>query len=275
MRAGARRVRRGRAVTIFVNPLQFGAGEDLAAYPRDLDRDAGAGGRGRASTSSSPRRSTRCTREPPRHHGRRCRRWPTTDGGRVAPDATSPAWRPSWPSCSTSPGRAGPTSARRTTSSWPSSGAWRPTCRFPVEVVGCPIVREPDGLALSSRNVYLTPDERAAAPVLHRALLAGGAAIAGGRARPGARSPRPMAGADRRRAPGRARLRRGGRRRPRSRRPDRARRRGPPAGRGPLRPARLIDNLARARPRAGLIASPGTATRPGAKHTRSARCAAA
>ena len=44
---------------------------------------------------------------------------------------------------------------------------------FPVEVVGCPIVREADGLALSSRNVYLDPDERAAAPVLHRALLAG------------------------------------------------------------------------------------------------------
>ena len=35
---------------------------------------------------------------------------------------------------------------------------------FPVEVVGCPIVREPDGLAMSSRNVYLTPAERQAAP---------------------------------------------------------------------------------------------------------------
>jgi pantoate--beta-alanine ligase len=48
---------------------------------------------------------------------------------------------------------------------------------FPVEVVGRPIVREPDGLAMSSRNVYLTEEERAVAPVLHRALLLGAAAI--------------------------------------------------------------------------------------------------
>jgi pantoate--beta-alanine ligase len=46
--------------------------------------------------------------------------------------------------------------------------------------VGCPTVREPDGLALSSRNAYLTPDERAAAPVVHWALVAGAAAIAAG-----------------------------------------------------------------------------------------------
>jgi pantoate--beta-alanine ligase len=41
-----------------------------------------------------------------------------------------------------------------------------------TEVIACPTVREPDGLALSSRNVHLSPVERAAAPVLHRALLA-------------------------------------------------------------------------------------------------------
>ena len=43
---------------------------------------------------------------------------------------------------------------------------------IPTEVVACPTIREPDGLALSSRNVHLSPDERAAAPVLHRALVA-------------------------------------------------------------------------------------------------------
>lgn len=51
---------------------------------------------------------------------------------------------------------------------------------FPVEVVGCPTVREPDGLALSSRNAYLSAQERAAAPVLHRALTAGAALIRAG-----------------------------------------------------------------------------------------------
>lgn len=43
---------------------------------------------------------------------------------------------------------------------------------LPTRVVACPTVRESDGLALSSRNVHLTPEERAAAPVLRRALLA-------------------------------------------------------------------------------------------------------
>jgi len=43
---------------------------------------------------------------------------------------------------------------------------------IPTEVIACPTVRESDGLALSSRNVHLLPEERAAAPVLRRALLA-------------------------------------------------------------------------------------------------------
>jgi len=43
---------------------------------------------------------------------------------------------------------------------------------IPTEVIACPTIREPDGLALSSRNVHLSPIERAAAPVLHQALVA-------------------------------------------------------------------------------------------------------
>src|SRR3546814_15584550 len=57
---------------------------------------------------------------------------------------------------------------------------------IPVEVVGCPTVRESDGLAMSSRNAYLTPDERAAAPVVHRALQAGVARIEAGERDPAA-----------------------------------------------------------------------------------------
>ena len=49
-----------------------------------------------------------------------------------------------------------------------------------TEVIACPTVREPDGLALSSRNVHLAPDERTAAPILRRALLAGRASWKGG-----------------------------------------------------------------------------------------------
>jgi len=51
---------------------------------------------------------------------------------------------------------------------------------FPVAVVVCPILREPDGLALSSRNVYLNPTERAAATVLYRALSEAKAAFEAG-----------------------------------------------------------------------------------------------
>jgi pantoate--beta-alanine ligase len=51
---------------------------------------------------------------------------------------------------------------------------------IPTEVIACPTIREPDGLAMSSRNVHLSPAERAAAPVLRRALLDARAAWEGG-----------------------------------------------------------------------------------------------
>ena len=51
---------------------------------------------------------------------------------------------------------------------------------FPVSVVGCPTVREPDGLAMSSRNRFLTPDEHARALSISRALFAAMEAFDGG-----------------------------------------------------------------------------------------------
>ena len=95
---------------------------------------------------------------------------------------------------------------------------------FPLEIIGVRNRREPDGLALSSRNVYLTPDERAQAPVLRRALL-----LAGKRVRAGERDAGRFARCSKKNSP-RAALGAGGLRR------DRGRRRSPAGRRAIERP---------------------------------------
>ena len=51
---------------------------------------------------------------------------------------------------------------------------------LPVRVIGVPTVREPDGLALSSRNAYLSAEERAVAPTLYRVLIGCAGKMSGG-----------------------------------------------------------------------------------------------
>lgn len=157
------------AVSIFVNPTQFGPAEDLAAYPRDLDRDLALLQRAGADLVWTP------SAEEVYPQG--FQTYVTVE------DVTRPlegAARPGhFRGVATivaklfnvfQPDRAyfGQKDAQQAV-------VIRQMARdldFPLDVIVCPTLREPDGLALSSRNVYLTPEQRAAAPVLFRALTA-------------------------------------------------------------------------------------------------------
>jgi pantoate--beta-alanine ligase len=169
------------ALTIFVNPLQFAANEDLSTYPRDLDHDlamARAAGVGHVLNPSVEEMyptpvSTAITvagvSEPLEGRSR-----PTHFSGVATVVAKLFSI-------------AGPCRAYFGEKDYQQLAVVRTMTHdlsLPVEVVGCPTVREPDGLALSSRNVNLTPAERVAAPVLHRALVAGRAAIEQGERSP-------------------------------------------------------------------------------------------
>ncbi len=87
-----------------------------------------------------------------------------------ADPVTSVASRPWWPSCSARCSPTSPCSAGRTSNSWPSSPGWSADLDMDIEIVGVPTVREPDGLAVSSRNQRLSAEDRAAAVCIVQAL---------------------------------------------------------------------------------------------------------
>ena len=166
-------------VTIFVNPLQFGANEDLATYPRDLERDLAMCADAGVDVVLHP------SVEEMYPFGTPTLTSVTVDEVSAPMEGAS---RPThFAGVATVVAKlfniAGPCHAYFGEKDWQQLAVIRRMAAdlsFPVEVVGCPTVREPDGLALSSRNAYLTEQERAAAPVVHWALVAGAAAIAAG-----------------------------------------------------------------------------------------------
>lgn len=165
------------ALTIFVNPLQFGRGEDLDAYPRPLEHDL--------ELAASVGVDVVFT--------------PSVDEMYPGPQLTSVHVEGL---TATMEGSARPAHFDGVTTVVAKLFNLAGPCRSyfgekdfqqlavvrrmaldldqPVTVVGCPIVREPDGLALSSRNVYLTPDQRSAASVVNRTLREGAALIGSG-----------------------------------------------------------------------------------------------
>ena len=167
-------------VSIFVNPLQFGDAGDLEAYPRTLERDLLVCAEAGADVVFVP------------GVGEMYPSWPAPPATTVSVRGVSERWEGA-----SRPGHfdgvatvvaklfavAGPCRSYFGEKDYQQLAVVRRLAAdlcLPVEVVGCAIVREPDGLALSSRNVRLSAAERAAAPALRRALAAGQAAVLAG-----------------------------------------------------------------------------------------------
>jgi len=153
--------------SIFVNPTQFGPNEDLSAYPRDLPRDLEFLEKEGVDLVWTP-----LTDEmyPDGHQT-----WVTVT------EVTQPlegAMRPGhFRGVTTVVAKlfnaVQPDKAYFGQKDAQQAAVIRQMVRdlnYPIDIVVCPIVREADGLAMSSRNVYLNPDERSSAPVLSRSI---------------------------------------------------------------------------------------------------------
>ena len=164
-------------VSLFVNPTQFGPDEDLDGYPRDLDGDAAAAAAEGVDVLFVPS-VTEMYPDPPR----------TTVHVDGLTDRLCGASRPThFDGVATVVTKlfsiVGPCRAyfgRKDAQQLAVIRRLVDDLNLPVAVIGCPLVREPDGLARSSRNAYLPPDERDAATVLWRALTAAADAIRAG-----------------------------------------------------------------------------------------------
>jgi pantoate--beta-alanine ligase len=170
-------------LTIFVNPLQFGPDEDLDRYPRTLDADCALAEAAGATHVLAPTVSEMYGAD-----GTRTTVHVSDEMTQVLEGASRPIHFDGVTTvvaklfAMTGRGR-----AYFGEKDWQQLAVVARMARdlsFPIEIVPCATTRDHDGVALSSRNAFLSADERAAAPVLHRALQAGAAAVANGERNP-------------------------------------------------------------------------------------------
>ncbi len=157
-------------VSDFVNPTQFGPGEDLESYPRDLQRDAALCEEAGAALIFNP--------EPSEMYAEDACTYVNMDGltGELCGKSRPVHFRGVCTVVSKLFNIVTPDRAYFGQKDAQQLSIIRRMVRdlnFNIEVVGCPIVREADGLAKSSRNTYLNEEERKAALVLSRAVKLG------------------------------------------------------------------------------------------------------
>ncbi len=165
------------AVSIFVNPLQFGAGEDLERYPRPLEADLDACRAEGVELVFTPSVEDMYPADADT----------TVTPGALAAELEGTVRPGHFPGVLTVVSKlfhiVAPDVAFFGEKDYQQLVLVQKMVRdldFFVSIIGVPIVREPDGLALSSRNVYLSSHERAGALVLQRALKAGAGVSAHG-----------------------------------------------------------------------------------------------
>ena len=164
-------------VSVFVNPIQFGPNEDLETYPRDLERDKKAVEEAGGDLIFNP--------EPAEMYPPHFTSFiDTTETTELLCGAVRPVH---FRGVCTVVGKlfniVGPDRAyfgQKDAQQLATIRRFARDLNFPLEIVACPIVREADGLAKSSRNTYLNKEERQAALILSKSLKKGREAIEAG-----------------------------------------------------------------------------------------------